>query len=440
MLKSYKKRFVIMTMSLIGVILTVVFAAVGVYICNDSYHSLQNMMEQVLRPWNTVGIDALVSPERPDDFETEDDDHYINEPDNNDFIDDKTKHAEAKYNDYEFASFIFDSDSDVITTVSDSDFINDDDVEKIISSVIKSENKFGKLKDYSLYFCKEQIFKSNTYKIALCDTSSYTSTVIKDVSFLLVMYLVLMLGFLIISKKLSTIASKPMEDAIEIEKQFVTDVSHDLKTPITVILANNSIIKSSPDTSVSEQMQWINSTDTAARNMLEMINEMLTFSSLEAEKPNQKLEKVNASSLAEKCVLQFESVAYDRGIEFLSEIDDSVYINSTNDYTQRIFNSIIENAFKYENNGGKIVINLKREKKKAVFTVQNFGSFISQEDLPHIFERFYRADKTRNEQKGHGLGLPIVMQITNLIGAKISAESTRESGTKFTVAFDLNEK
>ena len=100
---------------------------------------------------------------------------------------------------------------------------------------------------------------------------------------LLALVLVLSLAlFFFISVRLSKLAARPLEKAVAMERQFVADISHDLKTPVTVILANSSILRESPDSKVSEQLQWIDSTDTAAKNMMELVSEMLTLSSLES--------------------------------------------------------------------------------------------------------------------------------------------------------------
>ena len=438
MLTSYKKRFIIMTTALVGVILTAFFSLTAVYISMEKYRGLENTMRQVARPFDTQGIDSLV--DRRDRFEKGNiDEKTDGSIDSYDYG--ERGQNELRTSNYRFSIYVFNEQTNTVSTVSESDFTVEEDVSNIIKYVSESKEDFGTLKKQGVIFFKEKNnFEDTSLKIVLTSHSFYVISVFRDVGFMFALFAFLMLFFIFLAWKMSSYAAQPMEKAMEIEKQFVANVSHDLKTPITVILANNSIIKSSPETTVAEQMQWISSTDTAARNMLEMINEMLTFSSLEAEKPNQKLKKINASSVAEKCILQFESIAYDREIYFMADVDSDIFINSTDDYTERIFNSIIENAFKYEPNGGKIEISLKKEKKKGVFCVKNYGSYISKEDLPHIFERFYRADKTRNEKKGHGLGLPIVLQITNIINAKISAESSEEQGTKFTVVFELSEK
>lgn len=148
---------------------------------------------------------------------------------------------------------------------------------------------------------------------------------------------------------------------------------------------------------------------------------------------------VRLSSVAEKCVLQMKGLAYDRGISIEARIQPDVYARATKEHAERICTSLLENALKYEPNGGAVYATLIRDRKKAVLTERNPGSFISQEDLPHIFERFYRADKTRDIKQGHGLGLPIVKQITELIGAAIDVKSASDTGTVFTVTFETAE-
>ena len=204
-----------------------------------------------------------------------------------------------------------------------------------------------------------------------------------------------------------------------------------------MILANNSIIKGNADETVASQAQWLDATDEAAKNMLQMINDMLSLSSLEGSHLHIQTVPVDLTAAAEKAVLQMESVAFDRGIVMEDEISENVTVLATTEYAERICNSLLENALKYEPDGGGVRLTLKTVKKKAILTVQNFNAVISKEDLPHIFERFYRGDKARASSGGHGLGLPILKQVCTLIGAEITAESGEQQGTVFRVRFAL---
>ena len=215
----------------------------------------------------------------------------------------------------------------------------------------------------------------------------------------------------------------------------MADISHDLKTPITVIKANNSILRSSPEATVGSQTQWLDSNDSATDNMLGIINEMLTLSQLEGEAPVVKKEPVNLSEAAEGAVLQLESVAYERGITLTDELEEGILIEADPDLVPRVIGGLLENALKYEPAGGLVSVTLHREKKNAVLSVRNKSSVIAAEDLPHVFDRFYRGDKTRGDKKGHGLGLSIVKKAAELCGGTITVTSAPETGTEFQVRF-----
>ena len=243
----------------------------------------------------------------------------------------------------------------------------DGDTEEIVHEIAKRNDNFGTIQTYHIIYYREKT--QNEYKIAVADVSYIGYQVVRIIIILLLAYILSMALVFFISLKLSKLAAKPMENAIEMERKFVADISHDLKTPITVILANNTIIKSNPNAAVSDNLQWLDSTDSAADEMMNLIHEMLTLSSLESAEKTVERQSVNLSSTAEKCVLQMESVAYERGITVEDEIDENITILSTDEYTKRICSSLIENALKYEPDGGNIKIKVGTSRKKAVFSV-----------------------------------------------------------------------
>ena len=241
-----------------------------------------------------------------------------------------------------------------------------------------------------------------------------------------------MLIFYFISKKLANRAAKPLEDAIAREKQFITDASHDLKTPLTVILSNADILSRNQACTVSEMSKWIDGTKQAASNMKELIEQMLVLSESETKTEIQK-EDVNISDIAEKNALVMESVAYEKNIDYRTEIQPNIIIKGNADYVKRIVTSLIDNAIKYETEGGSICVSLHQSKKAVSFSVQNKSGVISKEDISHVFERFYRADKSRHADGSHGLGLAIVKNLTELMNGKIDVSSNEKDGTTFTV-------
>lgn len=427
MLKNYRRRFILLNMILVGLVLLGTFIMIGTVEHTNSYNELKNTMTLVLKPWNSS---KEKQPPRPNNHSEKNDntksphEKPANEP----------KEQEKHYKDDNITTIMYNSRNDDISILSET-LSFDGDVSEIIPEIAKQKDSFGTLYEYHIIYYKEKA--ENEYKIAVADISYISYRMVRIIVILLLAYILSMALVFFISIQLSKLAAKPMENAIEMERKFVADISHDLKTPITVILANNSIIKSNPHAAVSDNLQWLDSTDNAADEMMDLINKMLTLSSLESVEKTLEKQAVNLSSIAEKCVLQMESVAYERGITVEDEIAENIMILSTDEYTKRICSGLIENALKYEPDGGNIKITVGTSKKKAVFSVQNFGSTINEDDLPHIFDRFYRGDKTRNLSKGHGLGLPIVHKMCELINAHIMVKSTKKDGTIFTVAFEI---
>lgn len=431
MLKGYRKRFVILNMALVGVVLIVVLTALGITLYRNHYNELKNTMIQVVDPFDSPddkfqSVGDLTPPIPSDMPELPDGSEQPPLP-----PDDKNSRGEH------ITTVFYDADSGNVSVLANDETLGGAKLKEAIEDIVSQSEDFGTLKGHSLVYYRERI--RNGYKIAVADTSYISTRMTKTVLELSLVFIVSMALMFFISIRISKFASKPMENAISMEREFVANISHDLKTPITVILANNSIIRQSPDSSVKEQSQWINSTDDAAKSMMDMINEMLTLSSLESAEKSVPKSPVSLSSAVEKSVLQLESLAYDRNISINEDIKENVTVVSAADYAERICTCLVENALKYEPSGGRVGVSLTSSKKKATLTVQNYGSVISGGDLPHIFDRFYRGDKSRSEQSGHGLGLPMVKQMTELIGAEITASSDAENGTVFTVTFDAIE-
>ncbi len=436
MLTGYRRRFVAINMILIAVVLLFALVMQGIFVYRNEYEDLKKTMGMVLEPWRMMGDgfrpdprEGAFTPPDDDDFELDDDDF---EPYDDDFRPEDGQWRRGRIRDDRIATVFYSPDTDTLTVMPGEWEGDADALAAAARAAVKAAESFGLTQGF--YYMKES--GDDSVKIALTRTDYLRSRVFSNLSVLIVAY-PLALGLLFfISLWLSKLAAKPMEQAVEMERQFVADISHDLKTPITVVLANDAILRSNPEAATAEQMQWIDSTDAAARNMMNMVEQMLTLSSLEAAGRTVEKVPVNLSTCAEKSVLQLESVAYDRGVRVESDIAPGVRVAATEDYCMRILSGLIENALKYEPDGGTVHLALTQEKRRAQLTVRNGGSVIAPEDLPHVFERFYRGDKARTGSRGHGLGLPIVKGICDLLGAQIAVQSSELDGTAFTVTFE----
>ena len=433
---AYRKRFVLITMSLLTAVLLVVFVSLGVYLARDNERQLRFTMEQVLKPLGNrreffgEGAETRDGNAKGTPREGEARPEPSEEGGRGAFEDRRLFEADA-----DIAVVFYDTAADSVTVLSDGGLTAD--LEAAARQIAADGATYGKLSGEGLLYCKAAV--GTNWKIAVTPAASLTRSVLQVCLLLALAFLAALLLFFVITFRLSKFAARPLEESIARERQFVADASHDLKTPLTVILADSSILRENPDSTVAEQMQWVESVEDAARNMQGMINEMLTLSSVEQIR-EQSLELVRSdfSSIATKAVLQMESVAYDKGVTLDEAIDGGVFVDGSAEYLQRVCSSLIDNALKYEPEGGRIRVALRADKKHAVFEVQNYGLSVSPDDLPHLFERFYRSDKARGQTGGHGLGLAIAKQMTEAMNGAIACESTPEIGTLFRVTFPLS--
>ncbi len=452
MLKKYRRQFVALNMLLVGIILVSALIAVTVYTYRDYTDELKRTMKQVLEPLEAI------PPESSDEIPKIGSKTETNESESTDLAESESGNAEdttpadkkrpegrsdigikkepskrRSLGDTKIITVKYFSDTNEYSIRSYDLSISEERIQQAARFAASQEESFGRLPGYRLYYYRE--LHSDGYCVALTHISYLNGSMAKLMSILLIILILAMVLFYILSHYISKIAVRPLEKAMSLEKQFVADISHELKTPLTVILANNSILKENEDSPVSEQINWIDSTDNAARNMMNMVENMLTLSALESVDRTVVTEKTNLSSIVTKAALQMESVAFEKGITPTTDIDENITIQGNREYLENICRSLIDNALKYEPTGGKIAISLTRQKRNAVFSVHNYGSTIPKEDLPHVFERFYRSSVARGEHKGHGLGLAIVKQSVEAMNGKIDASSSDTEGTVFTVTF-----
>lgn len=439
-MKDYKKSFVISNLLLIGLVLLIMNTVIMVYSYHTNTEEIKTQMQQKIEPYNTIrdilkerpGSENTAPPEAPSAPDNENDAAL---PETRErffprlYVRKMHGEAEGKY----FKSiyvFFYNIAEENVTVISKNELTDDNELLETAKKIYAKSDDFGVLKSEDLYYYKQST--PNELKISVADRNFIRFAMLELFGVLLLVFAFAMLIFYFINRKLADRAAKPLEDAIAREKQFITDASHDLKTPLTVILSNADIL--ARDKADDGTAKWVDGTKQAAVNMKELIEQMLVLSESES-KPEVKCEEVNISDIAEQNALVMESVAYEKNISFETHIQPGIMIRGNADYVKRIVSSLIDNAVKYEKSGGNIRVCLHKDKKGICFSVENKLSIISAEDLPHVFERFYRAEKSRHMSGSHGLGLAIVKNLTELMNGEIEVTSTETDGTKFTVTF-----
>ena len=170
--------------------------------------------------------------------------------------------------------------------------------------------------------------------------------------------------------------------------------------------------------------------------MKNLIDQMLFLAKSDADSSKTELTKVNVSDVIEAASLNFEPIAFEKGIMLDCEIEPDIIMDSNETMLNQLSHILIDNAIKYSVIDGIVKIKLLKQNNKLIFSVNNKGNVISKDEIAHIFDRFYRAEKSKTT-KGYGLGLSIAQNITNSIGVKISIESNEENGTTFYVEWNI---
>jgi len=309
-----------------------------------------------------------------------------------------------------------------------------------ILNAIKKEGKTeGVLVDYNMRFlCKTLPIGT---RIVLVDKQYEDENMRQLMISLSIIGSCALIGFLIISFVVANIAIKPVEKSIKQQNQLISNVSHDLKTPITIISTNADILLSSDNNIKEEDQKWLRYIKDEADKMSEIVNMTLYLAKSDEPTSKPKLTDINLSNIAYDIALPFESVCFENGKLLDINIQNDIFIKADEYSLKQLFSILLDNAVKYSNANGRIVFTAHIVNDKAVVSVYNTGEPIPKNDLPFIFDRFYRADEARSRtSSGSGLGLSIAKRIIENNEASISVTSNIEHGTMFTCSFNLLKK
>lgn len=240
-----------------------------------------------------------------------------------------------------------------------------------------------------------------------------------------------LLIFFVISIFLARWAVRPVEQAWEQQRQFVADASHDLKTPLTVILANAEMLQSE-EFSAEDQKQFSGSILTMAHQMQGLVEGMLTLARTDRYDITQTFTCINLSDTLQHALLPFEPVFFEQQLGLDSHMEPEIFVNGSALYLEKLLDILLDNAAKYSIPGGKTTVSLtKAPGKHCLLAVSNPGEMLSVQDQKNIFQRFYRADEARSMNRSYGLGLSIAQNIVISHRGKIWCESSMNINTFF---------
>ncbi|MBQ9328558.1 MAG: HAMP domain-containing histidine kinase [Solobacterium sp.] len=221
-----------------------------------------------------------------------------------------------------------------------------------------------------------------------------------------------------------------------LKTDFVSNVSHEIKTPISVI-QNYAQLLQSPDLTEQERNDYSRAISDAAMRLSSLITNILRLNRLENQKLAPSAVEFDLSSQLTECLLGYESIWEEKNIELNPEIEDDVRIRSDPELLTIVWNNLLSNAFKFTEEGGTVSISLKEDGDTAVIKIRDSGCGMSTETVKHIFDKFYQGDTSRATQ-GNGLGLALVKRIIDIVGGTVQVESTPGEGSEFTVRLNVN--
>ena len=202
----------------------------------------------------------------------------------------------------------------------------------------------------------------------------------------------------ILAKKLSIIIVKPVEDSFEKQKQFVSDASHELKTPLAVISANADVLQNK----VGEN-KWLTYIQNEVQSMNKLVNDLLVLARMENVNTSNNL-KFDLSKEVQMSVAVFESMIYEKKIILETNIKENIEFYGEKEDIKHIVSILLDNSIKHTEENGKIIVNALKEKNNIKIEIKNQGKPIPEEEREKIFERFYRVDKARTRsEKRYGL-------------------------------------
>ena len=316
--------------------------------------------------------------------------------------------------------------------------VSDETLREVVRQALESKESSGRCEGYEIAWMKTEA--SWGWRIAFVDTYLRGATLRAQALSSLAIFVVSMGAVFVVAYTLSGWVLRPVSRAWEQQRRFVSDASHELKTPLAVILANTQILQGM-DGLPPDAERWVSSTSDEATHMKSLVEDLLTLARADEQGSEraQVRKEVALSDLVERCALEFDPVAFERGCSIECSAERGLSVLGDQDQLARLVRTLVDNATKYAEGGSVVLVSLSREGRRARLQVNNRGDVIPPEDMAHLFDRFYRTDEARERKEtgGFGLGLAIASSIVEAHGGKIGVTSTAEDGTTFTVSIPL---
>ena len=310
------------------------------------------------------------------------------------------------------------------------DLQDEDTLRPLVTAALSADADSGVLRTQHMrYFRLEGAL---TVRIAFMDSTFEQATLRALVRVCLLIGAAALLVLFGLSWLLSGFVTRPVARTWQNQQQFLSDASHELKTPLTVILSSADLLKTSAQ---PEQRQYVDNISVESRRMKALVEDMLTLSRAESGRA-APFAPLDLSDLVTDAALRFEPVAFEAGHPLQYDIQNGASLSGDRQQLDQLLDILLDNAVKYAAEDAPIRLTLDISGKNAVLAVENPGDPIPPDKLPHLFDRVYRVDDARTGAGSFGLGLAIAQQIVHRHKGIITAASDARA-TRFTVTLPL---
>ena len=314
---------------------------------------------------------------------------------------------------------------------------SEEEILEIVDEMLESGKRIDKLRDETLCYTVDR--SDIPVRIAAVDYAGYLSLLTRTFLGVLLVYHAIAGALFLVLKLLEIRQLRPAERAWANQERFVEDASHEIKTPLSVILSNAELGVGEQPEETEKRFSRILS---EAQRMKVLITRMLESARIENNAAKRrKADVFPLSDVVTECALLCEEPLYERDIILHTWIEDDLYVRADEALFKEVMLSLLENASKYTPGGHDVYVRVKKRGPRAVVSVRNEGVGLDADERELIFERFYRTDKARTRSEGsYGLGLPIVKNRIESMGGSIRCTSDGSTYTTFLVTLRLSRK
>ena len=319
---------------------------------------------------------------------------------------------------------LFDNEGNVTQTNTEAIYsITDDTAVEYAKKVVKNSDERGWLSNYRYKVFSLESGAGVVFIDGSMSRSAFTQSIMIAGVVLLVCATLVLLMIILLSKRVV----KPIAESYEKQRQFITDANHELKTPLTLILANAEIAQEELG-----KNEWLDDIRAEGQRMTELVNQLVALSRMDEENSKLNIIQIPFGELVFDTVSEFEALARGRGKALSVNIDRSIIYSGDETLLHRLVGILLDNAVKYCDEGGEIKVNLEK-RRRIILSVENTYAAIGEIELNKLFDRFYRADKARKFTGGYGVGLSMAKAIAEKHKGEITVYKKDKSNIGFKV-------